>query len=132
VTPTPTAWEIESSDEAMVQVARASDSLEVTWICGDTFRFGREQLGEAIAHAEDLAPLDVWLRLHDLRGASFVVKVANGRLLAQTGAFGLAGGHVEWSELRELLAPPAPAAAATEGPWAEPTRWQRLRRRFGF
>lgn len=117
MTPRPTAWMLESSDDRMVKVQRDDyDELLVRWVCGQSFCFTPSQLEQAVAHVEDLAPLDVWLRMRDVDNDDFVVKVVNGRLHARGGAFASDTGDVEWSELRELVAPP-PAMGT---PYTEP------------
>lgn len=131
MTPTPIMWALASSDERMatVRLDGESDELYVTWLCGEKHAFTRELLERAIAHVEDLAPLDVWLRMRDVDEDDFVVKVTNGRLQAKGGAFSSDTGDVEWSELRELIAPPPAMGTPYEPEPAAPSRLRRLLRR---
>lgn len=116
-----TAWAVEGSEGRKLKVAREREGeVKITWLCGDVVILDDDQITEAIANLELLAPHGVWLQLHDHNDGDFVACLVNGQLYADASAdYEIDvddAPHVPWADVKALLAPePEPEPEAVRG-----------------
>lgn len=112
-----TAWDVESPTGDVLRVARErAGEVKITWLCGDVVTLDEDQVTEAIANLELLAPHGVWLQLHDQDDRDFVAKLVDGKLYAASEPHDLPGGSFSWPDVKGLLAPePEPEPEEIQG-----------------
>lgn len=123
-----------ASDGRELGVNPDGDLIEVTWLCGDTFRFTGGELEQVIENINTIAALPcgrVWLHERDHDGDDFHVLVENGRFHGQERVSSEIGPYLSWTAIKEALRP-APPVVEEDGMETEPAKRPGLLRWLGL
>lgn len=96
----------EGDDEGDVRVRRAffKDKVTVTWFCGDTRTFTAEDLQTVIENLELFeGHPDVWVEDVDSHGHSFVARLADGQVIADSTPHEDTTRGIPWADLKAAL-----------------------------